>query len=163
MFRKYFLPIVAITGVALAIIVSARSNKTRPPAAAVSAAPQPPYESFVAGSGIIEANTENIAIGTQLPGIVSKLYVHVGSTVRAGDWNDDGLQDVVAQGDATCRANQESTNTSPRRARCFGRTHTPRGPPAAGLQREFPALNRDCTADGNTKPQCPAWTRKGAA
>lgn len=85
MFRKYFLPIVAITGVALAIIVSARSNKTRPPAAAVSAAPQPPYESFVVGAGIIEANTENIAIGTQLPGIVSKLYVHVGSTVRAGD------------------------------------------------------------------------------
>ncbi|MGZ4985788.1 MAG: efflux RND transporter periplasmic adaptor subunit [Chthoniobacterales bacterium] len=85
MFRKYILPFVAVVGVALAIFVAARSNKSTAPAPPVSAAPQPPYESFVAGSGIIEANTENIAIGTQLPGIVSKLYVNIGSEVKAGD------------------------------------------------------------------------------
>jgi RND family efflux transporter MFP subunit len=85
MFRKYILPIVAVIGVALSVVVATRSNKSKPPAPPVSAAPQPPYESFVAGSGIIEANTENIAIGTQLPGIVSKLYVQIGSEVKAGD------------------------------------------------------------------------------
>lgn len=85
MFRKYILPLIAIAGVILAIFVAARSNKTTPSALPVSAAPQPPYESFVAGSGIIEANTENIAIGTQLPGIVSKLFVQIGSDVKTGD------------------------------------------------------------------------------
>jgi len=75
MFRKYLLPVIAFAGVVLAIFVALHSNKTTPAAQPVSAAPQPPYETFVAGSGIIEANTENIAIGTQLPGIVSKIYV----------------------------------------------------------------------------------------
>lgn len=32
-----------------------------------------------------EANTENIAIGTQIAGIVSKIYVQIGSHVKAGD------------------------------------------------------------------------------
>src|SRR5689334_9872153 len=85
MIRKYLLPVIAVLGVALAILVAARSNKSKPPAPPVSAAPQPPYESFVAGSGLIEANTENIAIGTQVPGIVAQLYVHIGSKVAAGD------------------------------------------------------------------------------
>lgn len=85
MFRKYGLSLIALAGVVLAIVVAARSNKSTPPAAPVSAAPQSPYESFVAGSGIIEANTENIAIGTQIPGIVSKLFVQIGSNVKSGD------------------------------------------------------------------------------
>lgn len=45
----------------------------------------PPFESSVAGAGIVEANTENIAIGTLIPGVVSEIYVSVGSKVRAGD------------------------------------------------------------------------------
>ena len=85
MFRKYILPLIALLGVALSIFVALRATKTLPPAAPVSAAPQPPYRSFVAGTGIIEANTENISVGTQIPGIVSKIYVKIGSHVKAGD------------------------------------------------------------------------------
>ena len=85
MFRKYILPVIALAGILLAISIASRANKTLPPAAPVSAAPQPPYRSFVAGAGIIEANTENIAIGTQIAGIVSKIYVQIGSHVKAGD------------------------------------------------------------------------------
>src|SRR5690348_3700033 len=85
MFRKYILPIVAVLGVALAILIAMRASKTVKPAAAVSPAPQSPYMSFVAGTGIIEANTENIAIGTHIPGIVSKIYVKIGSRVKADD------------------------------------------------------------------------------
>ncbi len=85
MFRKYVLPVIAIAGILLAILIASRANKTLPPAPPVSAAPQPPYRSFVAGAGIIEANTENIAIGTQIPGIVSKIYVQIGSHVKTGD------------------------------------------------------------------------------
>ena len=85
MFRKYILPLIALLGVALSIFVAVRATKTLPPAAPVSASQQPPYRSFVAGTGIIEANTENISVGTQIPGIVSKIYVKIGSNVKAGD------------------------------------------------------------------------------
>lgn len=85
MFRKYILPLVALAGVAFAIYVAIQGARTLPPAPLVSEAPHPPYRAFVAGSGIVEANTENIAIGTHIAGIVSKLYVEVGSQVMAGD------------------------------------------------------------------------------
>jgi RND family efflux transporter MFP subunit len=85
MFRKYVLPVIALAGILLAILIASRANKTLPPAPPVSAAPQPPYRSFVAGAGIIEANTENIAVGTQIAGIVSKIYVQIGSRVKVGD------------------------------------------------------------------------------
>jgi RND family efflux transporter MFP subunit len=85
MFRKYILPLIALLGIALSIFIVARGHKTLPPAAPVSAAPEAPYRSFVAGTGIIEANTENISVGTQIPGIVSKIHVKIGSHVKAGD------------------------------------------------------------------------------
>jgi HlyD family secretion protein len=85
MFRKYILPIIALVGILMAMVLASRANKTLPPAKPVSQAPQPPYQSFIAGAGITEANTENIAIGTQIGGIVSKIYVQVGSHVKAGD------------------------------------------------------------------------------
>jgi multidrug efflux pump subunit AcrA (membrane-fusion protein) len=85
MFRKYILPLIALVGILIGLVIASRANKTLPPAKAVSEAPQPPYRAFVAGAGITEANTENIAIGTQIPGIVSKIYVQIGSHVKAGD------------------------------------------------------------------------------
>ena len=85
MFRKYILPAIALVGILIAMIVASRANKTLAPAKPVSEAPQPPYQAFIAGAGITEANTENIAIGTQTPGIVSKIYVQIGSKVKAGD------------------------------------------------------------------------------
>lgn len=85
MFRKYILPILAIAGVALGIYAARLSSKVTPAAAPVSEASQSPYSNFVAGAGLVEASTENIAIGTQLAGIVSRIYVQVGSAVRAGD------------------------------------------------------------------------------
>jgi RND family efflux transporter MFP subunit len=39
----------------------------------------------LAGSGIVEASTENISIGTQIAGIVSKIFVEIGSNVKEGD------------------------------------------------------------------------------
>lgn len=45
----------------------------------------PPFRTSVAGAGIVEANTENIAIGTLIAGVVSEVYVTVGSDVKAGE------------------------------------------------------------------------------
>src|ERR1017187_3531988 len=85
MFRKYFIPLVALAGVTFAVFTVVRGDKTPPSAPPVSEAPQSPYHASVAGSGIVEASTENISIGTQLPGVVSKIFVRIGSDVKAGD------------------------------------------------------------------------------
>ena len=85
MFRKYVLTILAIAGVGVGVLAALRSARTMVPTPMVSDAPTPPYQSFVAGAGLVEANTENIAIGTQLAGIVSEIYVHIGSDVNKGD------------------------------------------------------------------------------
>ena len=44
-----------------------------------------PYTDRVAGAGLVESRTENISIGSHLPGIVDKVFVKVGQKVRAGD------------------------------------------------------------------------------
>jgi len=85
MFRKYIIPLVAAAGVIFAIYTVVWGDKPPPPAPPVSAAPSSPYSTFVAGSGIVEASTENISIGTLLAGTVAKIHVHVGSVVKAGD------------------------------------------------------------------------------
>jgi HlyD family secretion protein len=85
MFRKYILPLLAFAGVALAIFTVLSGEGTRPSAPPVSEAPRSPYQAFVVGSGIVEAGTENISLGTQIPGIVSAVFVEIGGKVKAGD------------------------------------------------------------------------------
>jgi multidrug resistance efflux pump len=46
---------------------------------------QTPFRDSVAGAGIVEAQTENIAIGSALPGVVTEVAVKVGQQVQAGD------------------------------------------------------------------------------
>ncbi len=86
MIRKYVLPVLlAAAGVGVAIFTVVSGSRATVPAPPVADPARPPYQAFVAGSGIVESSTENIAIGTQLPGIVSKIYVQIGSRVKAGD------------------------------------------------------------------------------
>lgn len=85
MIRKFLLPTLALAGILAGIYVATSGSKPVTPAAPVSAAPQSPYSSFVAGSAIVEASTENIAVGTGVPGIVTRIFVETGSHVKAGD------------------------------------------------------------------------------
>jgi RND family efflux transporter MFP subunit len=85
MIRKYLLPFLALVGVALGILAAIQSARTLTPTPMVSEAPAPPYETFVAGAGMVEANTENIAISTQIAGVVSQIQVQIGSKVKKGD------------------------------------------------------------------------------
>jgi len=43
-----------------------------------------PYKEFIAGAGIIEAQTENIQLGSLVPGIVDHVFVKVGDSVKKG-------------------------------------------------------------------------------
>ncbi|HUK80993.1 MAG TPA: efflux RND transporter periplasmic adaptor subunit [Verrucomicrobiae bacterium] len=85
MIRKYVIPIIAVAGIGFGVITVVKGNKTNPPAPPVAEPAKAPYQTFVAGSGIVEASTENIAIGTDIAGLVTKIYVQIGSYVKAGD------------------------------------------------------------------------------
>ena len=85
MLKRKILPIVAGLGIVFALAVALTpQSKTLPlpPAAEPS---QAPYENYVGGAGMVEASTENINIGTPLPGIAKRVYVKVGQKVRPGD------------------------------------------------------------------------------
>ncbi len=84
MIRKYLLPMLALGGIFLGIYVAIKGAKKTAPAAPVSQPARSPYKIFVAGAGIIEASTENIAIGTTVGGVVARIYVQIGSRVKAG-------------------------------------------------------------------------------
>ncbi|WP_395746095.1 efflux RND transporter periplasmic adaptor subunit [Prosthecobacter sp.] len=85
MIRKYLLPILALAGIVLGIAVAIQGAKQVTPAAPVSQPAHSPYRIFVAGSGLIEASSENIAIGTTVGGVVARIYVQIGSQVKAGE------------------------------------------------------------------------------
>jgi len=85
MIRKYLIPILAVAGIGFGIVTVARGNKVIPPAPSVAEPSKAPYQAFVAGSGIVDASTENIAIGTDIAGLVTKIYVQIGSRAKTGD------------------------------------------------------------------------------
>jgi len=98
MIFKYLLPFLAVLGMGFAIVTVVTGSKTIPSAQPVVDPTVMLFESSVAGAGIVEANTENITIGTLVAGVVSNVYVSVGSKVKAGDplFKIDG-RDLTAQ------------------------------------------------------------------
>jgi HlyD family secretion protein len=84
MIRKLLLPALAAIGVLFAIYSVVTAQRQVPPAQPVTEPAQPQYASYVAGAGIVEASTENIAVGTFVPGVVTEMYVKVGDQVKAG-------------------------------------------------------------------------------
>lgn len=85
MIRKYLFPILAVLGIAFALMTVIKGSKTTPAAPPLVDPAAPPFKSSVAGAGIVEANTENIAVGTVMSGVVFETYVSVGSKVKAGE------------------------------------------------------------------------------
>jgi multidrug efflux pump subunit AcrA (membrane-fusion protein) len=75
----------ALAGLGTMIAIVAAGDKSYPVAAAVAAPPAKPFEHVVSGAGLIEAASENIAVGTPLPGIAERVFVKVGQQVEAGE------------------------------------------------------------------------------
>jgi RND family efflux transporter MFP subunit len=84
MIRKLILPALAAIGVMFAVYSVVTAQRQVPPAQPVTEPAQPQYASYVAGAGIVEASTENIAVGTFVAGVVTEMYVKVGDQVKAG-------------------------------------------------------------------------------
>src|SRR4051794_36147576 len=84
MFRKYLLPLIAVVGVVFAMYVVRAGNKPVPASQPVAQPAAAPFRSYIAGAGIVEAQTENIAIGTGEGGTVIAVHVKVGDRVTKG-------------------------------------------------------------------------------
>ncbi|WP_394754306.1 efflux RND transporter periplasmic adaptor subunit [Crenothrix sp.] len=81
---RYLLSILALTGFLFAAYKVVTGNKPVPVAPAVVEPASAPFKAFIAGSGIIESKSQNIAIGTPLPGIVVNVAAKVGDKVKKG-------------------------------------------------------------------------------
>src|ERR1700676_5529901 len=84
MIRKYVVPLLAIIGIAIAVVMVIRGNRAGPTAQAAVQSANPPFTSYIFGPGIVEASTENIAIGTPVSGIVTAVRVKWGDRVKSG-------------------------------------------------------------------------------
>ena len=84
MIRKFVLPVLAVTGLVVAVTMVIRGNRAAPAAQTVLPPASAPFSSYVFGPGIVEASTENIAIGTPVSGIVTAVYVKWGDRVKSG-------------------------------------------------------------------------------
>jgi RND family efflux transporter MFP subunit len=114
MIRKYLIPILAAAGIGFGIATVIKGNKVIPPAPPVAEPAKTPYQTFVAGSGIVEASTENIAIGTEIAGLVAKIYVQIGTHVKAGDplftIDDRATRAQLAQQEAAVQVAEATVN-----------------------------------------------------
>src|SRR5216684_1134374 len=84
MIRKYVLPLLAMIGVGIAVVMVIKGNRPRPVTQPPVQSAKAPFTSYIFGPGIVEARTENIAIGTPVSGIVTAIYVRWGNQVQTG-------------------------------------------------------------------------------
>ncbi len=71
---KFFLPLLAATLLGFAIYHVVRTQQTLPKPPPPLEPARTPFGDTVAGAGIVEARSENIGIGTALPGLVLEVY-----------------------------------------------------------------------------------------
>jgi len=83
--RRFVLPVVALAALVFGVISVVQSQPRREVTTPPSPPPVSSYAQTVAAVGLIETSTENIAVGTEIAGVVTKIYVDVGSRVKAGD------------------------------------------------------------------------------
>jgi HlyD family secretion protein len=83
--RKYLLPFLALLGVLVIVIVIFLDNRPKPAPGPPIRWPEVPFSSYVAGAGLVEASSGNIAIGSPVSGIVTDVYVKWGDQAKPGD------------------------------------------------------------------------------
>lgn len=102
MITKHLLPIVAVGLIIFATIHVGEASKEPPPAQPPIEPSHAPFARAVAGAGMVEPQTENIAVGSQVPGVVTQVFVEVGRHVQAGDPLFQ-LDDRIQQADLKAR------------------------------------------------------------
>lgn len=82
--RRWILPVLAAVALAFSLVHMSLEN-VRPPAQFPPVEPaRSPYRQVVAGSGLIEAKSENISVAAETAGVVAEIAVRVGQPVEKG-------------------------------------------------------------------------------
>ncbi len=84
MMKIKMLPLAAGLGILLAAGVAMKSGVKKPEAVPIAPPAEAPYATYIGGAGLVEADNDNISLGTSLPGIVKTVYVKAGDRVKAG-------------------------------------------------------------------------------
>jgi RND family efflux transporter MFP subunit len=83
--KGFILPVVALAALIFGVISIVQSQPRHEVTTPPSPPPVSPYAQTVAAVGLVETSTENIAVGTEIAGVVTKISVDVGGRVKAGD------------------------------------------------------------------------------
>ncbi len=85
MVKKYLLPVVSLAMLTFAIFHVVRGQQAKPKLDPPTPPARAPFDRPIGATGLVEAKTENIAIGSYVPGVVVEVFVKVGTEVKAGD------------------------------------------------------------------------------
>lgn len=83
--KRLLLPALGILAGLWATYSIARTTPRRQPTDPPAPPPVSEYSDAVAAVGLVEASTENISVGTPLAGVVARVFVAPGQTVKRGD------------------------------------------------------------------------------
>src|SRR5262245_35974688 len=82
---KLTLPLVALGLLSYAVLHVVRATAPQDRAAPPVLPGRAGFGTTVAGVGLVEAQTENIAVGSPLAGVVTRVFVRVGQKVQKGE------------------------------------------------------------------------------
>ncbi len=82
MFTRYILPAIAVGTLVFALLQMTKAQQKPAPVSPAIEPGKSPYLKQLAGAGIVEPETENIAVGSHVPGVVSRVFVKVGDLVE---------------------------------------------------------------------------------
>jgi multidrug resistance efflux pump len=82
--RSAVVPLIAVSLLGLALYHVARNSQAEPPLEPPVAPSRAPFSRTIAGTGIVEPCTENIAVGTHSAGVVEEVFIRVGDHVEQG-------------------------------------------------------------------------------
>jgi HlyD family secretion protein len=85
MITRWGLPIAAMFLLAFAVAHVMKAQQPQAPLKPPAAPPRAPFTHTVAGTGVVEPQTENISVGSQMPGVVVEVYVKVNQKVKKND------------------------------------------------------------------------------
>jgi len=83
--KRFILPALALVAALWAAYSIARTQPRRTPTTPPEPPPVTDFTETVAAVGLVEASTENISIGTPLAGVIAKVFVTPGQTVRVAE------------------------------------------------------------------------------
>lgn len=83
--RNLVLPLLAVIAFSFMSIHLAKAHRAIPPQSPPLDPSRSPYNTTLAGAGIVEPRSENIKVGAHVPGVITDVPVAVGQRVQKGD------------------------------------------------------------------------------